>query len=200
MRRVRIERAATLFVASALVSFPAAAQWNAYDQAESQLTDAYRSLMMDLPPSERLNLRSAERTWIASRNRLCGHDARNACATKQSSERARNLDRIWVARFMPHVGQCFATAVAKVGPRLEGDTNTHDGASISYKDGHDQVDYESSPRSLGFRPRDPVRLCVIALPTNCPPGDHRGIIYKATDLASRRTWSAPDSEHGCGGA
>ncbi len=185
---------------SALVPLMSVVQWSAYDQAETQLTDAYRSLMTDLRPRERLNLRNAESVWIANRNRQCGHGSRNACATEQTSIRAAELDRRWVARFMPHVGQCYSTSVAKVGPRLEGDTDEGDGASILYNDRHTQVDYESSPRKLGFTAGDPARLCVIALPTNCPPGDHRGITYKATDLISRRTWIAQDSEHECGGA
>jgi hypothetical protein len=38
------------------------------------------------------------------------------------------------------------------------------------------------------------------LPTNCPPGDHRGKLYTTTNLRTEEAWTLPDAEHGCGGA
>lgn len=181
---------------------PVAAQWTAYDQAESNLTATYRALMAQLPPKERLDLRTGERAWIANRNRVCGFETRGECATTWTASRAQQLDRQWVERFMPHVGDCFSTTVAHVGPRLEGDSveDSAPGASVAYQDGHYQVDYESSPTALGFNVGDAVHLCVVDLPRGCPPGDHRGIDYEATDLVTGRTFRAADSEHECGGA
>jgi hypothetical protein len=45
-----------------------------------------------------------------------------------------------------------------------------------------------------------VRICLVSLPQNCPPGDTRGRIYKTTNLRTRQSWTLPDSEHSCGGA
>ena len=39
-----------------------------------------------------------------------------------------------------------------------------------------------------------------SVPENCPPGDDRGKIYKATNLRTNESWEAPDSQHSCGGA
>lgn len=188
----------------AAVSAAAAAaqtsRWTDYDQAESELTEAYKSVMSGLPAGERIVMRDSERAWIVSKDRACGKAARNACAARMSRQRADYLDRQWATRIAPRPGQCFSTTIKEVGNRLDGDTDDTTGASVTYADGHYMVDYESSRRKLGFRAGDPVRLCVVSLPTNCPRGDHRGITYRATDLTTRRTWTAADSEHGCGGA
>lgn len=177
-------------------------QWTAYnfDDANSALNDIYGSLMKDLPAADRITLGNSQRQWLAERNRQCGLEAQNDCAKRMTEAKALELDRQWTARFMPHTGDCFSTAVKEVGTRLEDDPDQTSGASISYEDGHYQVDYDSSPKTLGFNNGDPVQLCVVSLPTNCPPGDHRGIEYKAVDLATQRSWAAADSEHGCGGA
>jgi len=177
-------------------------QWTAsnLDEANSVLNDIYGSLMKDLPAPDRVGLRNSQRQWIADRNRQCGLEPQNDCAKRMTEAKALELDSQWTARFMPHEGDCFSTAVKEVGTRLEDDPDQTSGASISYEDGHYQVDYDSSPKTLGFSRGDPVRLCVVSLPTNCPPGDHRGVEYKALDLATQRSWTAADSEHECGGA
>lgn len=192
-----------MLCAAAALSTTAGAQtsqWTAYDQADLELNNAYKDLLSGLPAGERIGLRNSERTWIAARDRACGRNARNACALRMTSQRADYLDRQWTLRIAPKPGQCFSTSVKEVGNRLEGDADDTSGASIVYADGHYQVDYDSSRRKLGFKVGDSVRLCVVALPKGCPRGDHRGITYKATDLITRRTWVAADSEHMCGGA
>lgn len=116
--------------------------------------------------------------------------------------RTKALDRIWKRTIAPRVGQCFLTRVKEVGPRLEGgsDDPNNDGVAINYADGHYQVDYTTNRFRMGFKAGDPVRLCTVSLPKNCPIGDHRGITYRALDLRSYRIWEAADHEHMCGGA
>jgi hypothetical protein len=43
-------------------------------------------------------------------------------------------------------------------------------------------------------------LCLTGIPDECPPGDDRGKTYKATNLRTKKSWEAMDSEHMCGGA
>lgn len=95
-------------------------------------------------------------------------------------------------------GQCSVTAVKRVEFRLEG--MPHSGSAISYVNGGYQVSYDTVPAIRASRPGDPVRLCLVSIPKNCPAGDTRGRVYRATDLRNGQTWSAPDAEHGCGGA
>jgi len=96
------------------------------------------------------------------------------------------------------VGQCTETTVKSVEYRLVGAPDS--GSAISYVNGGYQVSYEAVPAIRASRRGDPIRLCLIELPTDCPPGDERGKIYRATNLRTGKSWELPDSEHGCGGA
>jgi hypothetical protein len=102
------------------------------------------------------------------------------------------------------VGQCATTNVKRVETRLaDGSTNQPlpgSGSAIEFTNGGYQVSYEQLPAVDGSRPGDPIRICLVSLPKNCPPGDVRGKTYRATNLRTRRSWTLPDSEHMCGGA
>jgi len=104
---------------------------------------------------------------------------------------------------LPHlppqrVGDCVTTTVTQVGSRLEGMANS--GSAILYADGESQVSYDAVPGIDHSKPGDGVRLCLVSLPQNCPPGDDRGKVYSAANQRTGESWSAPDSEHMCGGA
>lgn len=96
------------------------------------------------------------------------------------------------------LGACSITTVKQVETRLEGMPGS--GSAIAYENGGYQVSYDRIPPIEASRPGDPVRLCLVSLPKNCPPGDARGRTYRATNLRSKETWTAPDAEHSCGGA
>lgn len=101
------------------------------------------------------------------------------------------------------LGQCFNTRVREVMERLgpyAPHAASHSGSAIQLADGHYTVAYEQQPGVDSSRRGDPVRLCVVDLPTNCPAGDTRGIGYRGLNLRTRRGWEAGDSEHLCGGA
>ena len=102
------------------------------------------------------------------------------------------------AQALPAVGQCFETKVHDVGYRLEGVPDS--GTDVTFEDGHMMVDYSVSIAASRWRSGDPVRLCVVSLPTNCPPEDNRGVTYKATNIRAKNDWIAADSSHECGGA
>ena len=103
------------------------------------------------------------------------------------------------------IGQCSATQVASVTPRLDAgrpprSEDFDSGTAINFRnDGH-QVSYEREPALLNSRPGDGVLMCLVAIPRNCPPGDDRGKIYTATNARTGATWTLPDSQHSCGGA
>jgi hypothetical protein len=106
---------------------------------------------------------------------------------------------------VPHrVGDCVRTAIAEVSQRLE-DGATHrampdSGSAVEFANGLYQVSYEEVAAVNRSRRGDPVRICLRELPTNCPPGDVRGKVYRTTNLRTRQSWTLPDSEHSCGGA
>ena len=102
------------------------------------------------------------------------------------------------------VGQCVTTTVRKVETRLtDGAANRPvlgSGSAIEFEDGGYQVSYDQERAVDRSRPGDPVQLCLVAVPENCPPGDERGRMYRATNLRTHGAWTLPDSEHSCGGA
>jgi hypothetical protein len=95
-------------------------------------------------------------------------------------------------------GQCVMTKIATIGTRLEGVADSGD--QVTYTDGVLQVSYAAIKGLKGAKAGDAVKLCLTAIPDDCPPGDTRGKSYKATDLRTHKRWEALDSEHMCGGA
>ena len=96
------------------------------------------------------------------------------------------------------VGECSVTTITSIGSRLVGMPNS--GTEVGYANGGGQVDYFVAASVQDWKVGDKVRLCLMSVPANCPPGDNRGKVYKATNLRTGETWEAPDSEHKCGGA
>ena len=95
------------------------------------------------------------------------------------------------------IGECSETTIEDIGYRL-GDPDS--GSAISYANGGGQVSYDTIPEIHRSRIGDPVRLCLVSLPEDCPPGDDRGKVYSVTNLRTGESWEAPDSQHSCGGA
>jgi hypothetical protein len=102
------------------------------------------------------------------------------------------------------VGQCVATTVKQVETRLAdgvtGKPMPGSGSAVSFANGGYQVSYDTVPAVERAKAGDPIRLCLVSVPKNCPRGDDRGKVYRAFDRRTRESWSLPDSEHECGGA
>jgi hypothetical protein len=103
-----------------------------------------------------------------------------------------------------HVGQCILKRVEKVETRLiDGATNQPilgSGSAIKFKNGGYQVSYQQEEAVDHSSSGDLVRICLVAVPKDCPPGDDRGRMYRTTNLRTRGSWTLPNSEHMCGGA
>jgi hypothetical protein len=95
-------------------------------------------------------------------------------------------------------GQCAITTIKSVGTRLEGIPDSGD--AVSYTNGGYQVSYAAIPGLKGSKRGDRVKLCLTEVPDDCPAGDDRGKVYKATNLRTHKSWEASNSEHDCGGA
>lgn len=102
-----------------------------------------------------------------------------------------------VAAKPANVGDCMDTTVTSVGPRLEGAPDS--GSSIQFANGITQTSYDVVPAIRHSRAGDAVHVCLVSIPENCPPNDDRGRVYSAVNARTHETWSAPDSEHMCGG-
>ena len=96
------------------------------------------------------------------------------------------------------IGQCATTRIKTLESRLEGMPDS--GSAVSYTNGLYQVSYEIVPGIATSRVGDGAKVCLVELPEDCPKGDDRGKVYKATNLRTHKSWTLSDSEHSCGGA
>lgn len=101
-------------------------------------------------------------------------------------------------------GTCAYTHIRMVSQRLE-DGQTHrvipdSGSAITFANGLYQLSYDQVPAVNQSRRGDPVYICLVRLPTHCPPGDDRGRFYTTTNLRTMDSWTLADSQHLCGGA
>src|SRR5207249_646942 len=145
----------------------------------------------------------SQTVWLARRN-SCGD---RECVERAYEERLNELRRIseararYLRRNVTRAGQCETAKIEWIGRRLElSDGDPPDGASAVLTDGVHQVSYDRVAAILSSRVGDPVRVCLMSIPRNCPPGDDRGRIYHVTNLRTGARWQLPDAEHECGGA
>src|ERR1022692_2554021 len=73
------------------------------------------------------------------------------------------------------VGRCSDTTIERIGPRLVNQPGS--GSGIVYANGGSQVSYDVIAAIHRSRRGDRVRLCLVSIPKNCPPGDDRGRVY-----------------------
>jgi hypothetical protein len=95
------------------------------------------------------------------------------------------------------VGGCSETTIKEIGYRLE---NPNSGTVVQYANGLIQISYDLIAAAHRSKVGDKVKVCLVSVPKNCPPGDDRGKVYGAKNLRTGETWEAPDSQHSCGGA
>jgi hypothetical protein len=96
------------------------------------------------------------------------------------------------------VGDCAKTKIKSVETRLENAPDS--GSAVSFRNGGYQVSYDTVPAIVHSKAGDPVRMCLVSIPKHCPKGDHRGKVYRTTNLRTHKSWKLMDSEHMCGGA
>ena len=102
------------------------------------------------------------------------------------------------------VGQCASTHIKTLTARLGDDpleTASPDaGSAATFTNGGGAVSYDREPGLAASKVGEPVMMCLIAIPRDCPKGDDRGRVYYSIDLVAKGSWALPDSEHLCGGA
>ena len=102
------------------------------------------------------------------------------------------------------VGMCSGTTIQKIETRLAdgvtGKPVPGSGSAVGFANHGYQVSYDKEPAIQASRRGDRVRICLVKLPEDCPPGDNRGRVYTTTNLRTNHSWTLPDSEHSCGGA
>lgn len=103
------------------------------------------------------------------------------------------------------IGQCSDTFIQRIGTRLvdgtTGEPVLGSGTSITLTNGIYLVSYDEIPElSRDSQPGDTVKLCLLSIPENCPPGDNRGRFYSLLNYRTGGYVEMRDSQHLCGGA
>ena len=101
------------------------------------------------------------------------------------------------------IGDCAMTHIAKLATRfgepLEG-ADPDAGTSIGFTNDGWQVSYDTVYGLYDAKVGDPVVMCLVTIPRDCPAGDDRGRVYYGLDARTGAAWTLPDSQHSCGGA
>ncbi|MBN9217438.1 MAG: hypothetical protein J0I79_05745 [Mesorhizobium sp.] len=102
------------------------------------------------------------------------------------------------------IGQCASTHIKTLTARLGDDpleTATPDaGSAATFTNGGGAVSYDREPGLVASKVGEPVVMCLISIPRDCPKDDDRGRVYYSIDLVAKGSWTLPDSQHMCGGA
>ena len=102
------------------------------------------------------------------------------------------------------IGQCTTTHISTLTVRLGDDPleggGPDDGSAASYENGGTAVSYDRNRGLAASAVGDPVALCLMTIPRDCPRGDARGRVYYGLNLKNKASWALPDAQHMCGGA
>ncbi|MFD2058015.1 lysozyme inhibitor LprI family protein [Mesorhizobium calcicola] len=102
------------------------------------------------------------------------------------------------------IGQCASTHVETLTTRLGDDplatASPEAGSAGTFTNGGTAVSYDRDPGLAAAKVGEPVVMCLISIPRDCPKDDERGRVYYGIDLAAKGSWALPDSQHLCGGA
>ena len=102
------------------------------------------------------------------------------------------------------VGRCANTFIQHIGTRLtDGSTGKPipgSGTNVELTNGIYLVAYEEIEQLKTAHTGDKVKLCLVHIPENCPPGDNRGRVYSLLNYRTKRYVEMSDSQHLCGGA
>ncbi len=74
------------------------------------------------------------------------------------------------------------------------------GVTLIFKNGLMLVGYDTPLPVESQKPGDRVKVCLVEVPANCPPGDTRGKVYRVLDPRLGQSYTLPDAMHTCGGA
>ncbi|OWV78435.1 hypothetical protein ATY77_28600 [Rhizobium sp. R634] len=96
------------------------------------------------------------------------------------------------------VGQCAATSIVEVHPRLDGDADFDSGTGVDYANDGYQVSYRREEALIGSKPGDQVTMCLVQIDRDCSPGES-GRLFLVTNDRTRESWILPDAQHKCGG-
>lgn len=120
------------------------------------------------------------------------------------------LNSVGIARSqearLTKVGACARTSIAIISdhyrnkltrPKVNGEDN---GVLVELINKITITSYSFNEEIFISKVGDPVLVCVVLIPTECPAGDTRGTFYTMTNLRTIKSWTLPNDTRECGGA
>jgi hypothetical protein len=110
------------------------------------------------------------------------------------------------AKSLPtRIGECRETRITQITTRWGGtltyeQDHSDSGSFVRFNNGGTQISFSKIEELVRSRVGDRVRMCLLSIPTLCPPGDDRGRSYRTTNLRTGESWTLPDDTRVCGGA
>jgi uncharacterized protein len=121
--------------------------------------------------------------------------------------KAGGIGSEWKAVLPRTVGECVNTSVIGItdrfGERLSpyvDATGFDSGSAADFRNGGHVISYAKEQILLNSRNGDRIRMCLVSIPKNCPPGDDRGRMYRIFNVRTHDSAVMSDSQHMCGGA
>jgi uncharacterized protein len=99
-------------------------------------------------------------------------------------------------------GDCVKTLIKEITTRFEEPIsyeNQEAGTSVQYSNDGYVFSYDRGAAFYNARAGQPVVMCLLSSPYDCPDGDDRGRMYYTFNLATKGEWILPDAQHMCGG-
>ena len=113
----------------------------------------------------------------------------------------------WSPVLPTKIGECINTSIVGITDRFGAplspylDSSGFDsGSAADFKNGGHVVSYSKEPFLLNSRTGDRVKMCLVSIPQDCPPGDDRGREYRIINMRTRDSVVMADAQHMCGGA
>lgn len=184
----------------------------------SSLDDSMASLYKQAlqQSSSATQLKDRQRAWLKQRNTCktaeCLKEAYRVRLAELKSPATSTPAR---SSGLPvRVGECVTTQIVDKSTRFDGATPGEAGGEVYvsftikvglYISEIPHLAPNANPdaymaRTQDFALGDKVRLCLVSLPEDCPPGDDRGKVYSVANLKNNLSFIGIDAWHTCGGA
>ncbi len=103
------------------------------------------------------------------------------------------------------IGKCTDTFIEQISTWSRSSERSRasfvgSGASVNLTNGIYLVSYDEIAPLKKFKVGEKVKLCLLSIPRDCPPGDSRGRTYRLLSYRTRQSVKLPNSQHSCGGA
>lgn len=166
--------------------------------------------------SSATQIKAHQRAWLKTRNTCKSAGClRDAYHQRLAELQATPVPRPTQSSGIPvRIGDCVTTQIEDKSTRFSGATPGDTGGEMYvsftnsvglYLTNIPHLPANANPdaymaRTRDFALGDTIRLCLVSLPEDCPPGDDRGKGYSVTNLKNQLSFIGIDAWHSCGGA